>query len=363
MKSFPFVIEDAENVPAFINITRDTEEITFTDHHEDLTVGATTWTAEPGCAISQAEFNTDGSVSTMTVELTRREGGPLSDADTAIGRYDGSPIMVRCADPANLVESPAPFGSVFTGYIGNVTISLFGTISINCRGELSKLRGDISEQYGVMCRADLGDHRCKVPILPADIVRNTLYPAGSLLGSFVRVRGADTGEPLDYQNLVWECTTEGTTAGVQPDYSGASPDDMVTDGTAVFTARNAYLRYAEVDGDPLSPQSFILTELPDPRAVDEYYTLGTAIIRSGRYSGFMIPIRRWTEGTLKVESWWPVSHMIEAGTLIEIHPGCMKTEAACQSFVWSFGPAPLGNIKRRRAEPFLPTQDAMTAQG
>lgn len=362
MKS-PFPdIAAAENVARLYTVLRFGEAIRWTDNATDITVGDDTWTAEAGAQMSSAEFHTDGTVSNAQLQLAARSGGPLSDADVAIGRYDGSTIAIVCVDTGNLAASPSPFGQVFVGYVGSVSVDTFGLITITARGPLTKLRGDRSERYGPMCRRELGDAfdanpspggGCRAVIVAPDIARSTAYVAGDDVMSFVRVRAFDNDEPSDYANLYWECTTAGTTASVQPDYTGdLTPGDTVTDGTAVFTARNAWLRAAEVDGDPLTPQSFALTESPDPRAVTGWFTLGTAIIRTGRYAGTLIPVRGWDADLLRVRAWWPVSHMIESGTLLEIHPGCAKTEAACQGF---------GQIINRLAEPFIPGRDAALA--
>ncbi|MFA2236976.1 hypothetical protein ACD965_24145, partial [Escherichia coli] len=50
----------------------------------------------------------------------------------------------------------------------------------------------IGELYSPECRADLGDHRCKVPVNPPEIARSTAYSVGDV----VRVR--TTGTPVSF---------------------------------------------------------------------------------------------------------------------------------------------------------------------
>lgn len=355
MKTYPFDLANAENIARLFTITRGDEIIMFNDSDASIVIdGIGTFSAEPGAQVSALEFLVDGSVSNAQVLINAREDGPLSDADVAIGRYDGYPILIECCDTANLELGT---GLMFTGFVGSVVTTISGMIKIDARGPLTRMRAEISERYGPMCRADLGDFRCKIPILPPDIERSTAYVSvtETLPADFVRVRVFSNDEPEDFANSYWECTTGGTTAGSQPSYAGAlTPGATVTDGGAVFTNRNAWLRAAEVDA-VLSPQSFTLVGLPDSRAsVDAWYILATVIVRSGRYSGNSFQVRSWVASELKINTWDVCSHMLEAGTKLEIHRGCQKTEAECNVF---------NNIVNRRAEPFVPGRDAILAQG
>lgn len=361
--NWPFDPRGAENIARLYTLVRGSEVIRWTDNFEAITVGGDTWTREPGVKMSSAEFNTNGDVSTFNIEISKRNSGtsPLNDADLLLGRFDGCPFQCVAVDTSQLSESPSPFGHIFTGRFGKIRTGIGGQMTIVCRGPLTLLRKEMAEKWGLMCRADFGDARCRKPVMPPDIQRGTFYPKhdghNTPYAAFVRVRmsGIETPYPYNYGNLYWECTQAGTTAGVQPsEYDGASPDDEVTDGTAVFIARNALMRAAEVD-EALTAQAFTVTELPDSRAnVDDYFALGNAIVRSGRYDGQIIPIRGWDFSTLRVRTWFICSHMFdEPGTVIELHPGCAKTEAACLSN---------DNVWNRRAETIAPGKDAAQAQ-
>lgn len=352
----------ADNVVGLYTLTYGTEEILWTDHFDSITVGATTWTAAPGAKRSPVSGDTDGSVRTCTAEIPATDDGPLDDIDITRGRYDGCPISIVSVDTGQLAESPPPFCEVFTGYVGSVKVSVSRVITISCRGPLTRLRQDITEQYGTSCLNDLGDifaterrGHCRAVIVPPDIARSTAYVAGNDILSFVRVPiTLSPSQLVIHQNVYWECTQAGTTASSQPaGYLGAVTGSIVTDGTAQFTARNAWTRDAEVD--TVAAMGFTLTESPDPRsdAVDNFYALGSVIIRSGRYAGQMVPIRSYDKDTLRVRTWDIVSHMIEAGTRIEIAPGCPKTEVGCTQY---------GQILNRQAWTRAPGADALKAQ-
>jgi hypothetical protein len=353
MKTYPTGLLSAGNVAHLVTLFRGTEVIRFNDTDADIPIGGDVWTAEPGTTISPFDFMIDGTVSNGEININARDGGPISDADIAVGRYEGYPIQVSLVDPENVSNG---VGSKFVGVVGQVKSNLTGLITIAARGNLTNLRAEKSETYGPMCRANLGDFRCKVAMFPDDIIRSHDYVSGDLLLSMVRVKNStiDPTFPSAYQNLYWECTAGGATASSQPGgYDGASVGDVVTDGTAQFTARNAFVRYATVD-QIRGPQSFSVTALPDPRAsADDYFILGSAIIRSGRYAGLPMVVRKWTAGMLRVDSFYIVQGLLQAGDKIEIHRGCAKTRIDCQFF---------GAIKRRRAEDFVPGRDAVMAQ-
>jgi hypothetical protein len=354
MKTYPTGLLEAGNVAHLVSILRGSEVVRFNDTDQDIVVGSDTWTAEPGANLTTFEFHIDGTPSNGEVTINARSGGPISDVDIAFGRYEGFPIQISLVDPANVGNG---VGSKFVGVVGEVKSNLTGLITITARGNLTNLRAEKSETYGPMCRANLGDDRCKVPLFPPDIIRSHSYPLIGLspvVGS-VRVRGVSTGDPSDYQNLYWDLTTPGVTSSSQPGgYNGASVGDVVTDGTAQFTARNSFVRYAIVD-QILGPQSFSVTSLPDSRAsVDGYFVLGSAIIRgTSRYADLPMVVRKWTASTLRVDSFYIVRGLLQSGDKIEIHRGCAKTKADCQFF---------GAIKRRRAEDFVPGRDAVMAQ-
>ncbi len=61
------------------------------------------------------------------------------------------------------------------GWFGEVTLSEQGIFRTELRGLTQALSQRIGELYSPECRADLGDHRCKVPIHPPEIARSTAY--------------------------------------------------------------------------------------------------------------------------------------------------------------------------------------------
>jgi hypothetical protein len=209
------------------------------------------------------------------------------------------------------------------------------------------------EHYSIMPREDLGDDRCKIPILPMDIKRNQVYVrpdiATGLLhvdDAYGRVRTGVSGAVEDYANVYYECTVAGTTAGTAPTYDPTAGNTTV-DGSATFIARNSWLRYARATA--LNAFQIQLVSLPDARASDAtwYAPLANVYIRSGALSGSKMPITKWEPGTLTVSLATPFSPAdIPANTQIEIHVGCDLTQSMCQTR--------FANIVNRRGEEFVP---------
>lgn len=370
----------------------------FTDAEQDIILaGASgdtiTYKSEPGCIASGISYSNDGTVANCEILVSSYAGGQLQPADGVFGIYDGAAMLVELVDPQNpnasIVsdwllttgfwddsgfwrdeavwhDTPPPIGGgivLLRGYVGQVKEVREGLVSFECRSVLTRARSVVTERFGPMCRADFGDDRCKIEAYPADIQRNTDYVLAigtsgtrdydTVNSAWGRVRIGTAGTPSDYQNFVWQCTQAGTTASSAPVYSGPV-GTVIADGTAKFTCVNAWARYGQIDS-VVDAHNIFLTALPDPRAsVDGFYTLGAVIIRSGVNAGFSLPISNWIAASNEVRFFLDISEIIVGGELIEILPGCDKTEAMC------FGR--YNNIINAREEKFVPGRDLLLSQ-
>lgn len=368
MRVCPFDIDKAASLARIITITsaNTPRVLRFTDAQNDVTLtdtsGTFTWKSEPGCISSAMSYFSDGTVANSEILLAFDASSQLKPTDAVYGFYDGAQCLIQLVDPTN------PAGGTMTllsGYIGNVKQTREGLVSLEARSVLMRARSIVTERFGPMCRADFGDDRCKVAVLPADIQRSTSYTQtngvrdyDTVNGSWVRVRITSFDQPVDYQNFVWECTTTGVTDSSPVAYSGPV-GTVITDGTAQFTCRDSWVRAAELTGTVIDGHTVTLDALPDPRAsVDGFYTLGTLIIRSGTNNGLSLPISNWIAGTLTVGFFLDISEIFPDGDdpSVEIMKGCDKTESACFNV--------FGNIVNRRAETFCPGRDlALTIVG
>ncbi len=316
-----------------------------------------------GAGVTNIQFSSDGSVANACdVVIMATVGGPIEPGDAAAGALDNWPIKVEFVDPYNLAGGTYP---ALTGTIGSTQQDGNGVVTIAANGQLRLAQQKpICEHFTLTGREDLGDDRCKVPLcLAADIEAFDIGRAQD----FVTVTGADpdaglltvasaygrfrTGTTVeDYGNVVYECTTAGTTdASTAPSYP-TTPGATVTDGTATFTCRNAFTRAAR--GVALDAYTIQFDSLPDSRASDAtWFVNGGIYFRSGGYNGYnKFPIAVWDPGTLTATLFVAIEpDLVPANTQMEVHAGCDLTREMCN--------LRFDNIINLRAETFVPPPD------
>lgn len=408
MRTFPFDQAKVQTLALLVTITRGIQTLRFTSHHEPITISGVTWSPAPGVKCTSLHFSGDGSPNTCDLNIASDVGGLVDVGDAALGGLDGWPITVDLVDPDSSTKA-----NLISGIISHMTedTNLLNVISVN--GPLWVTQRPLTEHYSLTGRESLGDDRCKVPIRPADIARGASYvsAAGAIAGTAAystygiiadmggtvngfstqnmvdSVSGFSVSNPLvtvpavglmhvndaygrfranrsspdvdaveDYANVYFECTTTGVThATVAPTYP-TTPGNTVTDGTAVFTARNSWLRYCRGYAEDI--YTIKLNALPDSRASDAtWYALGGIYVCSGSLSGLLLPIKSWDPATYRVSLWMPVIDgltRLPADTQFEIYPGCDLTREMCFSR--------FNNILNLRAETFVPPANPVIGQ-
>lgn len=149
-----------------------------------------------------------------------------------------------------------------------------------------------------------------------------------------------------YENRVYEVTTAGTTAGSQPVYD-TTIGNTTTDGTAVLTARDAFMRDGYIK-DVIDIKNLIVIA-SDARDVDGWFDQGAIVFESGRNAGKVHEIRSWTQADTQANHFLPTPFEVLPGTKVRIYPGCDKRLATCSTKFL--------NAVNMRAEPFIPGQD------
>jgi hypothetical protein len=194
-----------------------------------------------------------------------------------------------------------------------------------------------------------------VPLDVDDVQRATAYVIkdnmtlanGSRWGaSQAWVRKREGGS---YNDLVYECIKAGITdAGSAPTYPTAI-DGVVTDGTAVFKARAAFLVAAT--GEALD---FFNIQL-DADPSYEPTALGNIIPRTGDLKDTKLPIAAYDSGTRIVTLFEPYApSTFPPGTVFEIHPGCDRILETCRDT--------FDNLRNFRGVPYAPTSDQVTGR-
>lgn len=162
-------------------ITRiDGREFFFTDHDQDLLFEGDVYKASSGYSRTAIANDASLGVDNLDVEGVF-DSAAITEEELRAGLFDQAEVrifLVNWADPS--------MGSLRMrrGWFGEVVLTEQGVFRTELRGMTQALQQRIGELYSPECRADLGDHRCKVPIHPPEIQRSTIYAAGTL----VRVR-------------------------------------------------------------------------------------------------------------------------------------------------------------------------------
>lgn len=356
MRSLPFSATQNLALPFLVTIQTGLTAIRFTTHYASISDGNNTFEPCPGADVTNIQTPSDGTPITCDVVVMAQSGGLFEPGDGISGALDGWPITVEMIDLGD--TSAGTYDVIPSATIGNVQEDTRGLITLSVNGPLNRLVGPLTEHYALTGREEFGDDRCKIPVLPADIGRSTDFVRADIAtgllhvnDAYGRVRTGVAGTVEDYANVYFECTTAGTTDTVAPTYD-PTVGNTTTDGTAVFTARNAWLRYAR--GQRTGDFTIQLTALPDPRASDStWFVLGGIYVRSGPLDGFpAIPIRSWDPTTLTVTTFLPIgTNDIPSNTQLEIFVGCDLTREMCFSR--------FNNITNLRAETFVPPTNAL----
>jgi len=194
-------------------------------------------------------------------------------------------------------------------------------------------------------------------IVRGDGSASTDFYWDNVLVSFHDVVGLAVEGHEIYEDRVYECTGTGVTAATSPTYDTVIGNTTV-DGTATFTARDAFMRDAVVDV-VFDQESFSITTFADARAVDDWFNLGAAHwedkpLAGGNNSGLTMEIKDWDAASSTITLYLPMGLTITAGDKIRLYPGCDKRLATCRD--------KFSNVINFRGEPHIPGVDAFTTE-
>jgi len=184
--------------------------------------------------------------------------------------------------------------------------------------------------------------------------------SGQVMASFDTCNGAMYLEGYtEFENRIYECTTSGETASTQPVYD-ETVGNTTTDGTVVFTARQAWTRHATVA--TVTDRAIFTITVTETRGVDDWFNLGAVIWETGNNKGAAMEVRDWVDSTDTITLFLKMPFNIQVGDLLRLYPGCDKraVEACRDKFVIaSSKDFANGNIKNFRGEPYVPGIDSI----
>lgn len=132
--------------------------------------------------------------------------------------------------------------------------------------------------------------------------------------------GTNTYHEL-YENRVYEVTTGGTTAVAQPAYD-TTPGNTTTDGTAVLTCRDAFMRHAWVG--TLITRKRLTIVVDEPRAIDDWFRGGALVFETGDNVGRAHEIRTWDGDLALLVAYLDLPFLPNPGDRIRLYAGCNK---------------------------------------
>jgi hypothetical protein len=209
----------------------------FTDHDRDLVVDGEIYEASAGYSRTAIANDSGMGVDNLDVEGVF-DSEAVTEEELRAGHFDRAEVrifLVNWADPSMGVLR------LRRGWFGEVVLTEQGVFRTELRGLTQALSQRIGELYSPECRADLGDHRCRVPIQPPVVARETPYAPAD----HVRVATGSGLGSAAFENRLYRCVTAGTTATVEPAYE-MTVGQQTTDGTAVFEALEAWSRSGTV---------------------------------------------------------------------------------------------------------------------
>jgi hypothetical protein len=223
---------------------RDGEVKAFTDHDQNLVVGGVTFLAQSGYTRSAVQTSDQLNVDTLEAEGVL-VSDQLSDEDLRNGLYDRSQIEIFLVNWNDLT------GGMLTlrrGWLGEVEREGAG-YKAELRGLLQAFAQHYGQLYSPDCRADLGDSRCGIVLVPTAWQALTVYAVGDL----VRSTAAN--------NRRFTCTTAGTSGAGEPTWN-TTPAGTTADASIIWTtAAETFYAEATVATVGTARRSFTATAL------------------------------------------------------------------------------------------------------
>lgn len=315
------IAEDVTSLTTLWRIIRtDGVEFFFTQLDIDLDFEGDTYVSAFG--YNPSDVHNRAGMQVDTVEVTGfLDSSALTDQDLRAGKFSYAEVRMSIVNWKDLTMGEL---KVRRGRLGEVTYSEDGVFFADLRGMM-----DLFNQEGYLevaqptCRVTVGSPECKVPVDPPVVVINTAYA----VGDYVKVATTGgTGQEV-YENRIYECTTAGTTAGTPPTYDTVI-DNTTVDGTATFTARDAFTRHAVV-ATVVSQKEFTIT-VTESRAVDDWFKHGGLEWETGNNAGKVMEVKTWAQSTTTITFFEDTPFVIQVGDKLNLYAGCDREAQTCK---------------------------------
>ncbi|MGE4486375.1 MAG: DUF2163 domain-containing protein [Synergistaceae bacterium] len=207
----------------------------FTDHDQDILYLGNNYKSASGYDRSAIANDSSLAVDNLDI-LGILDNEAITEEDLRNGLFDYARVEVFMVNWLDLTMGELRNRA---GRLGEVTVSHNGTYSAELRGMSQALSQRIGELYSSMCRADLGDNRCKVVLLVLTMwAADTAYEVGDTV---VPTHGATRYILAPYENMAAEA---GDMTG-WTEYLQHSPAGVVSNVADTFPLEGGFMFYLE----------------------------------------------------------------------------------------------------------------------
>lgn len=225
----------------------------FTAFDEDLVVDAVTYLSTAG--FSRSAINTGSTGEVDNLEVVGFFGGSgIAEEDLKNGLFDYATIYLFAVNWANISQGIC---RLRRGWLGECIRAPNGSFMAELRGLTQALVQEFGNVYQPLCRADLGDAKCKIPILPAAWAASQAVIAGQYVQALTR--GSDA-----LKVAIFQAAAAGTTGSSEPTWN-TTIGTTTADNGITWTSRPYWRGIAAVTGT-VDQHNFISSALSLPAA-------------------------------------------------------------------------------------------------
>jgi hypothetical protein len=328
---------------------RDGVLLGFTSHDRDLVFdlddgdGPLTYKAASGFTRSNIASHAGFAADNLDVDGIL-DSAAISDTDLRIGRYDFAEVKVFEVNYSDLSQGAL---KLRRGQVGQVRAE--GALFVaELRGLIDRYAQEIGEIYTPACRADLGDDRCKVPVLPPVWQPSTSYAARAARDAGI---GA-TVRPTAFNDRQFRCVQAGTSGASEPSWN-LTLDGETNDGGAVWRSERALTIEASVQSviDNLSFTLDYTGDAPDALLAGGLIAFTADASPQPANLGLSMEVKSWVLASKTLTLFLPMPLPVATGDSVRVAAGCAKSLAVCRDT--------FDNILNFRGEPFVPGNDLM----
>ena len=269
-------------------IRTDGMQYAFTSFDDDLVVDGITYSSTAGFMRSAVQSHSTGEVDNLDL-LGFFKDDAITERDLKNGLFDYATIYVFAVNWANLAQGIC---RLRRGWLGECTLSPAGIFQAELRGLTQALVQEFGDDYMPLCRADLGDSKCRMPIKPVAWTPSRPVTAGDYVRAATRTTDA-------LEVAIFQAQNGGATGATEPMWN--TPIDATTVDNSVTWASKPYWRGIFAVTAELSQRRFRATALAVPAAPSVSHNRGMIYF-----------INKISSGTRITVSDGIISHSIEA---------------------------------------------------